>query len=381
MRVRTEGLAQTRPSIPVIQRLLPSGLVLGGLLAVGLPSSLSAQSGERNAYWYMGSYGNEVIVWDEATEEIVDRIPVKRPITLGLTLSKDRSRLYVQDPFFETIEIIDLATKESIGEFTLSEGRTKTWINSFEVHPNLEWAAILVKSRTKLIDRYEISEPTILKYDLTTYEVTDTIPWPDEEQREFANFRFSPDGELLYMFTDDLIALDSEDFSEVDRWEISEPFEPGLGEMSLPFGESPYQEKDGVYKGLFRMTDPVQNRRLMGIATVNMAEQDVEFQPIGPSEGVSFQISSDGTKGYGLKSQIGHYEMWKFDLLGPRVSDRITFAGRPRMALMPSADGTRIFIYNAGSTIDVYDEATFEHLRTITLDIDMTGVVVLPDPE
>ena len=50
------------------------------------------------------------------------------------------------------------------------------------------------------------------------------------------------------------------------------------------------------------------------------------------------------------------------------------------MAIMPSADGSRLFIYNAGATIDVYDEATFEHLRTITLDADMTGVVVVPDP-
>ena len=273
----------------------PSVRALGVLAVLGLglavPAGLVGQNSERGARWYMGNYSNEILVWDEATEEVVDRIPVKRRISLGVTLSQDRSRLYVMDPFFETIEIIDLPSKRSIGEFTLSEGRTRTWINSFEVHPSMEWAAILAKSRTKLVDRYEISEPVILRYDLTTFEVTDTIPWPDEEQREFANFRFSPDGELLYMFTDDLIALDSEDFTEIDRWEISEPFEPGLGEMSLPFGRSPYQEKDGVYTGLFRMTDPVQNRRLMGIATVDMVAQNVEFHPIGPSEGVSFTIS------------------------------------------------------------------------------------------
>ena len=353
------------------------------VLAIGsaAPAALVGQSGERGARWYMGNYGSEILVWDEATEEVIDRIPIKRPIGLGVKLSPDRSRLYVMDPSFETIEIIDLPSKQSIGEFTLSTGRTRTWINSFEVHPSMEWAAILVKSRTKLVDRYEIAEPTILRYDLTTYEVTDTIPWPDEEQREFANFRFSPDGELLYMFTDDLIALDTEDFSEVDRWEISEPFEPGLGEMSLPFSRNPYQENDGVYTGLFRMTDPVQNRRIMGIATVDMAAHDVEFHPIGPSEGVSFRLSPDGIKGYGLRSRIGDYELWKFDLENLRVSDRITFPGRPRMSLMPSADGTRLFIYNAGSTIDVYDESTFEHLRTITLDADMTGVVVVPDPD
>ena len=334
----------------------------------------------RNAYWYMGNYSNEVLVWDEASEEVVDRIPVKRPISLRLTLSRDRSRLYVLDPFFETVEIIALPSKESVGEFTLSEGSTRTWIRSFQVHPSLEWAAILVQSRTKLADRYQIDEPTILRFDLTTYEVTDTIPWPGEDLRQNANFRFSPDGDLLYMFSDDLVAVDSETFEEVDRWAISEPFETGLGAMTLPFGESPYQEEEGVYTGLFRVMDPVQNRRLMGFATVDLAEQTVEFHPIGPSDRVSFALSPDRTKGYGLKSQIGHYEMWKFDLAGRRVSDRITFAGRPRMALMPSADGERLYIYNAGSTIDVYDEETFELLRTVTLDADMTSVVVVPDP-
>ena len=50
------------------------------------------------------------------------------------------------------------------------------------------------------------------------------------------------------------------------------------------------------------------------------------------------------------------------------------------MALMPSADGTKLYIYNAGSTTDIYDEETSEFLRTVTLDADMTSVVVVPDP-
>lgn len=370
------GVVRTRPAGLAAAAACALSCALGAVWA----PALEAQGNGRNAHWYMGNYSNEVIVWDEATEEVVDRIPVKRAISLRLDVSEDRSRLYVMDPFFETIEIIALPSKESVGEFTLSEGATRTWIRSFQIHPEQEWMAMFVQSRTKLADRYRIDEPTILRLDLTTYEVTDTIPWPDDESRRSANFRFSPDGDLLYMFADDLIALDSETFEEVDRWDISEPLEPGLGEMRLPFGRSPYQEEDGVYTGLFRMTDPLQNRRLMGIATVDLAGQDVEFHPIGPAEGVSFVLSPDGTKGYGLKSEIGHYEMWKFDLEGRRVAGRTTFAGRPRMALMPSADGTKLYIYNAGSTIDIYDEETFEFLRTVTLDADMTSVVVVPDP-
>ncbi len=358
--------------------------LFAGLLATCLafPGLLSGQNGDgRNAHWYLGNYGKEILVWDEASEEIVQRIETRYAIPTGLTMSADRTRLYVRGPMAEIYEIIDLERNESIDEFTLTRGRTRTWISGFQPHPSNAWAVLQIQDRTKLVDRYEIADPQLVRFDLSTKQVTDTIPWPDETQREGVGFRFSPDGEVLYIFMEDIVALDTDDWSEVDRWDLSAPPQPGMGAMSLPFGRSPYQEAEGIYTGLFRMTDPVQQRRMMGIATVDMAAQDVDFYPLGPSEGVSFQISPDGTKGYGLRSEIGDYEVWKFDLLGRRVSERIPFAGRPRMALMPSADGSRLFIYNAGSTIDIYDEATFEYLRTFTFDADMTSVTIVADPQ
>ena len=48
------------------------------------------------------------------------------------------------------------------------------------------------------------------------------------------------------------------------------------------------------------------------------------------------------------------------------------------MSLAVSADGERLFIYNAGNTIDVYDSATIEYLRTIVFDEDTTTEVVIP---
>lgn len=356
----------------------PVALALAGLALVA--GRADAQSG-RNAHWYLGTYGQEVLIWDEATEEVVSTIRTNHAIPLPIALSDDGQRLYVSDPTFEIIEVVDLSQNRTIDEFTLSSGRTRVWIDTFEPHPDGTWAAMLVRTRTLLRDRWQIDEPTILRFDLRTKTVTDTIPWPDDSQREFANFRFSPDGELLYVFMDDLVALDTDGFEEVNRWELSRPLEAGMGPMSLPFGRDPYQRDDGVYTGLFRVTDPVQNRRLMGIATVDLADQDVDFYALGPNEGVGFVLGPDRTKAYGLQSSIGHYELWRFDLDGHRVAGRTRFDGRPRMSLQPSADGSRLFIYNAGSTIDVYDEASFERLRTVTLDADMTSVIIVPDPE
>lgn len=362
----------------IATRSIAAATAVAGL---GLAASPARAQTARNALWYMGTYSDQVFVWDETTEEVVATIGTSQPITVPLAFSGDGTRLYVSDPTFEIIEVVDLGEGRTIDEFTLSSGRTRVWIDTFEPHPDGTWAAMLLRTRTLLRDRWQIDEPTLVRFDLASKTVTDTIPWPDDTQHEFANFRFSPDGELLYVFMDDLVALDAGSFEEVNRWELSQPLEPGMGPMALPFGRDPYQRPDGVYTGIFRVTDPVQNRRLMGIATVDLAGQDVDFYALGPSEGVGFVLGPDRTKAYGLQSSIGHYELWRFDLEGRRVAGRTPFDGRPRMRLVPSADGTRLFIFNAGNTIDVYDEATFERLRTISLDADMIGVLIRPDGE
>jgi hypothetical protein len=90
-----------------------------------------------------------------------------------------------------------------------------------------------------------------------------------------------------------------------------------------------------------------------------------------------FVLAPGGEKGYALLSEVGRYEFWEFDLVNRRVSRRHPFPGRPRMGLQVSADGNRLYGHVAGNTIDGYDVATFELLRTVSLDEDMTGVAVL----
>ena len=341
-------------------------------------ASLHAQEKTPNARWYVGNYGNEILVWDEASETVVERIPVRNPLPARLSLSADRQRLYVTDATMEKVEVVDLAAKRSVDAFTLTGGNVKVRISGFEAHPTGGSAVLLVKRYTRLPDRWQVEGPFMVRYDLAAKQVTDTIPWPGGQERDRVSFMFSPDGELLYLFADDLIALDAETFEEVDRWKISKPLEPGLAPMGLPFPRDPYQER-GVFTGLFRMTDPVQNRRLMGVARVRLSEKEVDFFTLGPAEPVGFVLAPGADKAFGLFTQVGRYEFWEFDLEGRAVTRRVPFEGRPRMALMPSADGRRVFVYNAGNTIDVHDATTFERLRTVELGVDMIGVVVVPE--
>jgi DNA-binding beta-propeller fold protein YncE len=348
-------------------------LALMGALAAGM---LDAQA---NARWYIATYSNHLLVWDEASEQVVDRIEVSNFIPTGIVVNENRDRLYVMEARVEKIEVVDLDKNQVVDEFTLSEGNVTVRIGSFAPHPSDDRAVMFVKRYTKHSDRYEVEGPFILEYDLTTKSVSDTIPWPDDEERDRGiSFRYSPDGETLYVFTDDIIALDAETFEEVDRWEISQALEPGLGRPS--FGPIPgTYDEDGVATSLYRMTDPAQNRRMMGVARVRLSEKEVDFYTLGTSEPIGrFVVAPGGEKAYGLYDEIGRYEFWEFDLVNRSVSRRVPFPGRPRMGLQISADGTKLYIHVAGNTIDIYDSGTFEFLRTVTFDEDMTGVAVIP---
>ena len=135
----------------------------------------------------------------------------------------------------------------------------------------------------------------------------------------------------------------------------------------------------GFFTGLFTMQDPVQNRRIMGIGRVNLVGRSVEFHPIGPSEGVGFAMAPDRKRAYGLLQQIGRYELWTFDLQQKKLLTRTEFPGRPRMALRVSSNGRLLYVFQAGATIDVYEAATFRHLRTIEMNADQTtNLFVLP---
>jgi hypothetical protein len=353
----------------------------GAIALVGIALAGQALAGQATARWYLGTYTDELLVWDEASEQIVDRIQMRNRIPRNITVSESKDRLYVTEATAQTVEIVDIARGEVIDDFTLSEDSITVRIEDFAVHPSNDRVILSIMRYVAHVDRYSVDGPFVVEYDLRAKEVTDTVPLPDDVDPGDVNFRYAPDGETLYLFADEIIAVNAESYEEIDRWDLSRPIEPGLGTSNFNTNSGTYDEP-GVATSLFRMTDPAQNRRLLGIARVRLAERDVDFFTLGTNENVgNFQLAPGGTRAYGLLSQIGRYEFWEFDIAGRRVVRRQSFAGRPRMGLRVSADGTKLYVYVAGPTIDVYDAATFQLLRTVTFDEDMAmGVAVIPTP-
>lgn len=328
---------------------------------------------------YVGTYGRQILELDEATLKVRDSIMVSVGVPIGLVVSADRSRMYVYDPGFEKVEVIDLKTRKPVDQFTLSSGTKRVrFMGGFNVDPKQRYAVMLIKTYDKKIDRFEVSAPKLIRYDLAKKQVTDTIPWPRNEERDGARIVFSPSGDFLYFFTnDDVLIYDAVTLKQVDRWDIAAPVEEGMGRLNFGFPIDVY-EAPGFYTGLFRVTDPVQNRTLMGVARVNLEQRSFEFYTLGPSAGVGFALSPDRQRAYGLVQGIGNYEFWTFDLAGRRVSNRVRFDGRPRMQLTAASNGRHVYVHGAGSTIDVRDANTFNLIRTVQLSGDMTGFRLLP---
>lgn len=341
-------------------------------------SANAPQISGGNGTLYLGTYTKSIYVIDEATETVKDRIPLRTGIPRTLELSADRQRIYVRATSLEEIEVVDIGAGRSVDAFTLSSGNETVRIWGLTVAPEERYAIVLIQSYRRLPDRYEVGDRTLIRYDLERHEVMDTLQWPGDEPRERARMLFSPDGELLYFFDDDaLLVLETDGFTEVDRWEYGLALDRGMGRFDFGFPDQMYDEP-GFFTGLFRMVDPVQNRRMMGVARVDLANRRVEYSTLGPSEDVSFHLGPDGRKAYGLHNEPGNYQFWTFDLEQARVQSRARFQGRARMALMPSSNGQLLYIYDAGNTIDVYEAATYRHLRTVVLDTDTTtGMIVL----
>jgi DNA-binding beta-propeller fold protein YncE len=330
---------------------------------------------------YVGSFAKGISIIDEATSTIVGTIPYKSGTPRRTVVSRDRTRFYTMEADMEIIEILDIPTRRTLDSFTLSQGNTKVRIRSFDPDPTKRFLMMVTRAATKLIDRWEIGPSELVQFDLAAKKVVRTIPWPNGEERENANILFSPDGTLMYLFSEqDILIYETDGFTHVDTWELSKPQEEWRARLQAGSTDT-INDEPGFYTGLFTMQDPVQNRRVMGIGRVNLAAKSIEFSALGPATGVGFTMAPDRKVAYGLSSEIGKYEFWKFDLESKRVVERHAFAGRPRMSLRTSSNGKVLYVYNAGETIDLYDAATFAYMKTIHLPGDhTTELFVFPGP-
>ena len=358
----------------------------GAPSAAGLRSAAGAQAAATgvpagDGTLYLGAFPSRIFVIDEATSRVVNEIAVPHGSPRGMVVSEDRSRFHFLDPTMEHLTTVGVASQAVTDSFTLSEGNRRVRIRSFRAAPDGRTAILHLDTAAKLIDRFEVEPYRLVQVDLATHEILQELVWPTGEPTSGSRMLFSPDGAYLYYFARDVIVLETGGFTEVDRWSLSDPIEPGMGAINFGFSTDLVYEEPGFFTNLFRLHDPAQDRDLMGIARIDLPNRDVDFYTLGPATSIQFALAPGRRTAYGLASRIEGYEFWTFDLEERRIGQRRQVAGRPRMALDVSTNGRVIYISSAGNTIDFYDAASFDYLDTLALDGDMTsGLIVMPSP-
>ena len=374
-------MSQFVSSLAGMRRLIVAVALVAPVLFV-TPRAQTPSIVPGSGTMYIGGYPNSIWIIDEAKAKVAETITTRIGLPRRLVMSKDATRFYIADIHGLNMEVIDVGTRKSLDTFTLSEGNKRVRINAYEPDPQHKYLVMITRDYTKQVDRWEIGPSRLVQYDLASHKVTRTIPWPDGEERDNANLLFSPDGKLLYFLGSEILIFETATFTQVDKWNLS-TVETGVGQVSLSFGGfggvDTVHDEPGFLTTTATVEDPVQNRRLMGVARVNLNAKTLDFYTLGPAAGVTFALSPDGKSAFGVESEIGRYQFWAFDLKNRRVAKRQEFNGRPRMSLKTSTNGKVLYIYNAGETIDLYDADTFGLLTTLHLPGDVsTGLIVLP---
>ena len=368
-----------RPGIAWVTVALWALLVLAGQPAAAQEASLPPGVSAGDGTLYLGGFPSRIFVIDEATTSVVDEIMVPHGSPRAMVVSEDGARFYFLDPTMQHLTTVDVASREVTDSFNFSAGNRTVRIRGFRAAPDGRTAILTLDTAVKLIDRFEIEPYRLVEVDLETHEILQDLPWPTGESTPRSNFLYSPDGEYVYHFGRDVIILETEGFTEVDRWSLREPIQPGVGPIRFGFSTDLIYEEPGFFTNLFTLHDEAQDRDLMGIARIDLPNREVDFYTLGPSRGIQFALAPGRRTAYGLQSSIEGYEFWTFDLEQRSIGNRRQVAGRPRMALDVSTNGEVLYISSAGNTIDFYDAASFDYLDTLALDGDMTsGLIVIP---
>jgi DNA-binding beta-propeller fold protein YncE len=339
------------------------------LLVVVLASAAAAQG-----LMYAGVWPGDVLIMDEATGSIKDRIHLKHGPALSLTRSQDRKKFYAVTGFMQTIEIVDLDSNQVVDEVTFSEGNRKTiFTRSLAVHPDGLTLFAPVRTTTKEIDRYNIEKPQLAKINIRDKKIEKTLELPPEygQAGQVGLMRVSPDGKFLYVFSRDVLVIDAAEFKLVDKILLDRPMNPGLG--LFRFGSSfESHDEPNALTFVYNSTDPATNRAMMGIARFNLVDRSLDFYETGPAVGGSFAVSPDHKRAYIVRNQVGQDEFYVFDLDAKRLLKRQEYGGRPRTAIKVSSDGKKVYLHQAGNTIDYFSADTLQFEKRVELPGDFT---------
>jgi DNA-binding beta-propeller fold protein YncE len=335
---------------------------------------------------YLPAYPASVLVIDESSFQILDRIPLVTGTPTSMRLSPDRTKLYVTTIDHNGFETIDLATRKVTNHFVLNTPTKQYRFRGGAVDPQGKFFYTVSKEIDQLSDHFEVAKSKYTTIDLTQQKIVKTADMSKEDELAYRpSFEVSPDGKFLYQFGPKIAVIETSDLKVIDRLNLAAPDLDGMENVRLG-SDLGLISQPGLRMSLFTSMDPIVHNKVFGLARLDLATRQVEYNPIGPAPSgmAGLQVTPDKKMAYTVVTNGSLHnktcEFWAFDLHSDRVSQRAEVPCRARFSFGMSSDGKKLYIYGAGFEVEVYDAATFKLEKTwdLNTDITMAGLAVLP---
>jgi hypothetical protein len=271
-----------------------------------------------------------------------------------------------------------------LSHFTLSDEKSRPRIPraggpGMALDPTGKFLYVTLRASVRETDYYRMEPAQFVVIDLDQQKISKAYPFPADLDQGFgfaATYKVSPDGKLLYVFQENILVFDLATFKKVDEIEMSQPEYPGASPYRLNPADDPYNTGN-VITSLVTTVDPVVHKATLGLATLDLTTHKSTFAHLGrdlPSLG--FLVSPDHTRGFSVMfAGVGgnrETEFWVWDLASHKVIKKAPFEARPTFKFGMSGDGKKLYLYGAGSTLEVFDAETLKSRKLLFLNKDTT---------
>src|SRR5580765_2715569 len=117
---RTEGIRRAEGSKGLMRRtLLTATLAIVALTVTGAAAQRFGKGVALTggtSLLYVGTYAGNVQIFDEESEKQIGEIKLKTGIQSSIRLSFNKQHFYVLDSTYERVEIVDIASRTTIGQ-------------------------------------------------------------------------------------------------------------------------------------------------------------------------------------------------------------------------------------------------------------------------
>jgi DNA-binding beta-propeller fold protein YncE len=378
----------------ILRRGFAIVFLLAGLL-VGVSSAATPAS--LKGLMFIGTMDHKLLVLSEDDARIVDQISLDgAPKTTGIprsaVLSADNTKLHIVTTLMEVVTV-DLVSRKVISSFALSDGRSSPRMmrgggggnsGGIAVDPGGRYLYATISLTVKELDQFRTDPPQFVQIDLQEKKISRSLPFPKGYDQGFgfgATYKVSPDGKLLYVFDNDIVVFELATLKEVDRIPLGTPEYPGASPYRLAANNDPNEPLDEVTT-VFTSVDPIVHKETLGLGTINLNTRKVDYQPIGPAFPMSgFLLTPDRKLGYSLMlNRTGanrEAEWWVWDIPNHTVIKKVSVPARSNGRPGLSSDGKKLYFYSGGPTIEIFDAATLQETKFISIDKDPTTNLIV----